>query len=84
MQKTQREITAELSDPELSDPELSGAHLNSVNFSFTSKKEGRVTAVVAKARYQKATENQTKQQFEHSVLGVAPVTPSSKSYYRNS
>jgi hypothetical protein len=59
---TQSEITAELSDPK-----MSGAFLNSVNSSFKSKKEGRVTAVVAKARYQKATKNQTKQRFEHSA-----------------
>jgi hypothetical protein len=41
-----------------------------VNSSFKSEKEGRVTAVVAKARYQKyqkATKNQTKQRFEHSA-----------------
>ena len=41
--------------------------LNSVNSPFKSKKEGRVTAVVAKARYQKATENQAKQRFKHSA-----------------
>jgi hypothetical protein len=58
---TQSEITAKLSDPKPSD-----AHLNSVSSSFNSKKEGRVTAVVAQARYHKATENQTKQRFEHS------------------
>ena len=57
----------ELLDPKLSDPELSGPFLNSVNSSFKSKKEGRVTAVVAKARYQKATENQAKQRLEHSA-----------------
>jgi hypothetical protein len=51
----------------LSDPELYSAHLNSVSSSFNSKKEGRVTAVVAQARYQKATENQTKQRFKHSA-----------------
>ena len=61
MQKTQSEITAELSDPE-----LSGAFLISANSSFKSKKEGRVTAVVAKARY-KATENQAQQRFKHSA-----------------
>ncbi len=57
--KTQSEITAELSDPE-----MSGAFLNSVNSPL--KKKGRVTAVVAKARY-KATENQAQQRFEHSA-----------------
>jgi len=46
----QSEITAKLSDPQLSDPQLSGAHLNSVSSSFNRKKEGRVTAVIAKAR----------------------------------
>ena len=60
--KTQSERLAELSDPE-----LSGAHLNSVNCSFKSTQEGRVTAVVAKAKYQKATENQTMQRIEHSA-----------------
>ena len=60
--KTESEITAELSDPE-----LQGAFLNSVNSSFKSEIEGRVTAVVAKERYQKATENQAKQRFEHSA-----------------
>ena len=45
---------------------MSGAFLNSVNPSFKSKKEGRVTAVVAKARY-KATDNQAQQRFEHSA-----------------
>jgi hypothetical protein len=58
--KTQSEITAELSDPE-----MSGAFLNSVN-SPLKKKKGRVTAVVAKARY-KATENQAQQRVEHSA-----------------
>jgi len=41
------------------------APLNSVKSSFKSKKEGRVTTVVAKARYQRATKNQTKQRFKH-------------------
>jgi hypothetical protein len=45
---------------------MSGAFLNSVNSSFKSEKEGRVTAVVGKARY-KATENQAQQRFEHSA-----------------
>ena len=49
---TQSETTAELSDPK-----LLGAFLNSVPQAFTSQKEGRVTAVVAKARYHKATGN---------------------------
>ncbi len=40
---------------ELSDPELSGAHLNKVKYSFNNEQEGRVTAVVAKAKYQKTT-----------------------------
>ena len=43
--KTQSEIIAELSDPK-----LSGAFLNSVSSSFKSEQEGRVTAVVAKAK----------------------------------
>ena len=43
------------------------ALLNSVNYSFNSKQEGRVTAVVAKARYHLATENQAKQRVEHSA-----------------
>ena len=60
--KTQSERLAELSDPE-----LSGAHLNSVNCSFKNAQEGRVTAVVAKARYQKATENQAPQRLECSA-----------------
>jgi hypothetical protein len=37
-----------------------------VSSSFNSEKEGRVTAVVAQARYQQATENQTKKRSEHS------------------
>ena len=44
--KTQCEITAKLSDPK-----MLGAFLNNVNSFFKSEKEGRVTAVVAKARY---------------------------------
>ena len=35
--------------------------------SFNSEQEGGVTVVVAKARYHRATENQTKQKFEHSA-----------------
>ena len=46
--KTQSEKPAELLDLE-----LSGAHLNSVNCSFNNAQEERVTAVVARARYQK-------------------------------
>ena len=49
------------------DPELSGALLNIVSSSFNSKQEGGVTAVVAKARYHRATKNQAKQRFEHSA-----------------
>ena len=60
--KTQSEKPAKISDPE-----LSGVHLNSVNSSFNNEQEGRVTAVVAKAKYQKATENQAKQRVEHSA-----------------
>jgi hypothetical protein len=59
---TQSEIPAELSDPK-----QSGAHLNSVSPSFNSEIEGRVTAVVAQARYHKATVNQAKQRFKHSA-----------------
>ena len=61
-QKTQSEITAKLSDPELLE-----ALLNNVSSSFKSKKEGRVTAVVAKARYPLATKNQAQQRLEHSA-----------------
>ena len=61
MQKTQSEITAKMSDPE-----LLGAFLNGVTSSFKSKK-GRVTAVVAKARYHKAIKNQAQQRIEHSA-----------------
>jgi hypothetical protein len=43
------------------------ATLAHVSFSFKSQKEGRVTAVIAQARYHKATKNQTKQRFEHSA-----------------
>ena len=60
--KTQSERLAELSDPE-----LSGAHLNSVNCSFNNAQEGRVTAVVAKVKYQQATKNQAKQKIERSA-----------------
>ena len=59
---TQSKISADLLDPE-----QSGGQLNSVSSSFRSEQEGRVTAVVAKARYQRATENQTKQRFEQSA-----------------
>ena len=51
----------------LSDPELSGAHLYSVNSSFKSKKEGRVTAVIAQARYKKETKNQAQQRLKQSA-----------------
>ena len=51
----------------MSVPKMPGAHLNSVSSSFSNEQEGRVTAVVAKARYQRATENQTKQRFKHSA-----------------
>ena len=49
------------------DPELSGAHLNSVSSSFNNEQEGRVTAVVANEKYQKAAKNQAKQRVEHST-----------------
>jgi pyruvate carboxylase len=42
------------------DHELSGAHLNSVSSSFSIKKEGRGTAVVAQAPCHQATKNQAK------------------------
>ena len=58
--KTESEKPAELSDPE-----LSGAHLNSVNCSFNNAQEGRVTAVVAKAKYQEATKNRAMQRVKH-------------------
>ena len=51
----------------MSDPELSGALLNSVSHSFKIEQEGRVTAVVAKVKYQQATENHAKQKVEHSA-----------------
>jgi hypothetical protein len=38
-----------------------------VSYSFKSDKEGRGTAVVAKARYPLATKNQTQPRFEHSA-----------------
>jgi hypothetical protein len=38
-----------------------------VHSSFKNETEGRVTAVVAKARYQQATENQSQQKLEHSA-----------------
>ena len=57
---TQSETIAELSDPE-----LSGDLFNSVNPPLTGK-EGRVTTVVAKARY-KATENPARKNIEHST-----------------
>ncbi len=56
------EITAKLSDPKLLD-----AHLNSVNSTFKSEKEGTVTAVVEQARYHKVTENRAKLRFEYSA-----------------
>ena len=51
----------------MSNPELSGALLNSVSYSFKNEQEGRVTAVVAKVKYQQATENQAKQRVKHSA-----------------
>jgi hypothetical protein len=57
---TQSETIAELSDPE-----LSGDLFNSVNPPLTGK-EGRVTTVVAQARY-KATENPARKNIEHST-----------------
>ncbi len=61
---TKSEITAKMSDPK-----MLSAHLNmwAPSSSFSNEQEGMVTAVVAKARYQKVTENQTKQRFEHSA-----------------
>ena len=60
--KTQSERLAKLSDPE-----LPGAHLNSVNCSFKNAQEGRVTALVARARYQIATKNQALQRIKCSA-----------------
>ena len=57
---TQSEITAKLSDPK-----LLGDLFNSVNPPLTGK-EGRVTTVVAQARY-KATENPARKNIEHST-----------------
>ena len=59
---TQSELTANLLGSEL----LLGVLLKSVSASFNSGQEGRVTAVVAKERYHKATKNQAKQKIEHS------------------
>ena len=59
--ETQSEIAAELSDPE-----MSVTLLNSVN-PYLKCQKGRITAKVAKARYQIATENQTHQRLEHSA-----------------
>jgi hypothetical protein len=57
--KTQSEITAKLSGPK-----MLCAFLNSVNSPL--RKKGRVTAVVAKARY-KATKDQAQQRVKHSA-----------------
>ena len=46
---------------------LLGALINSVNSCLNSKREGRVTVVVAKARYHIATKNQAKQRVKHSA-----------------
>ena len=59
---SQSETTAELSDPK-----LLGAFLNSVPQAFTNQQKGRITAVVAKARYHKMTESQFPQRHEHSA-----------------
>ena len=59
--ETQIEITAKLLDPK-----MSGAILSSVNPYLKSQK-GRITAVVAKARYPLATKNQAQQRIEHSA-----------------
>ncbi len=50
------------------DPKLSGALLNSVSCSFKNKQEGRVTAVVAKVKYQKAAKNQATQRVGCSAM----------------
>ena len=50
----------------MSDHELSGALLNSVSYFFNNDQERRVTAVVAKVKYEQATENQAKQKVELS------------------
>ncbi len=49
------------------DPELSGAHLDSVSYSFNNAQKGRVTAVVAKTKYQIGTKNQAMQRVEQSA-----------------
>ncbi len=59
---TPRELTAKLSGTE-----LSGALLNSVNSSFITENEARVTVIVAKARYHKVIEKQAKQRIKHSA-----------------
>ena len=51
----------------MSDLKMLGAHLDSVSSFFSNEQEGRITAVVAKARYQTATKNQTMQKVKHSA-----------------
>jgi hypothetical protein len=46
---------------------MSGDFLNSVNHYLKSQKEGRITAVITKARYQIATKNQIQLRLEHSA-----------------
>ena len=58
--KMQSEITAKLSDRK-----MLGAFLNRMNPYLKSQKEGRVTALVARTRYQIATGDQTQQRLEH-------------------
>ena len=53
---------------------MPGAFLNSVNPYLKSQKEGGIAALVAKARYQIATENQTHQRLEHSARGCSSNT----------
>jgi hypothetical protein len=72
--KTQSKMTLGLLDSK-----ISGAFLDIVNPSFNSEKGGRDTVVVAKARTQTATKNETQQTLEHFAM-ISPVTQSSRSY----
>ncbi len=73
LEQDQKNLVAEIENtqsettPKLLDPKLLGAFLNSVPQVSTSQQEGRVTSVVAKARYHKVTESQFPQRYEHSA-----------------
>ena len=63
----------------LPNSDLLGAPLNSVSYSFNNEQEGRVTAVVAKVKYQRQPRIKPSREL-NTLLGVATVMKSSKFY----